>query len=175
VNKSEAASFKDKKDYILLQRVERGWSNSSNTNNIPSAANETSAFASIMKSLKSGGRNAIGGNNNNNQRANVYHHQRTNSLCVFYNAGILSTGRNGPGNENKRLGPNENGYMPPRDVKILQYHEKIMEAQNKWTGNGQFFIRKKASFVVSSLFFNLFKTTKINRSIYTNFDFDFEL
>jgi hypothetical protein len=152
VNKNEAVCFKEKKDYILIQQVERGWSNSSYSNNLKSAANETSAFASIMKSLKSGGRAAIGaGASANNQRANAYHHQRTNSLCVFYNTSIMGYAPNAAGNETKRLGANENGSMQPKDVKILQYHEKVMEAQNKWTGNGQFIVRKKTLFAVSSL------------------------
>lgn len=36
-----------------------------------------------------------------------------------------------------------------KDIRILQNHEKIMEAQNKWTGNGKFIIKNKSTFIVS--------------------------
>ena len=39
-----------------------------------------------------------------------------------------------------------------KDIRILQNQEKIMEAQNKWTGNGKFIIKNKSTFLVSLIF-----------------------
>jgi hypothetical protein len=40
----------------------------------------------------------------------------------------------------------------PKDIKILQNHEKIMEVQNRWTGNGKFIIKERENFTVSAFF-----------------------
>jgi phosphatidylinositol phospholipase C epsilon len=42
------------------------------------------------------------------------------------------------------------GAKTHRDVRLLQNHEKIMEAQNKWTGNGRFIIKNKARHMVNN-------------------------
>ncbi len=39
-----------------------------------------------------------------------------------------------------------------KDLKILQNHEKILEIQNKWTGNGKFIIKAKSTFLVNMQF-----------------------
>lgn len=135
VDKSVASLFKEKKNYILVQQVDRHWSNSNNSSQLN---NIDGTYKSIPKR---NGRNS-------------YQHLRTKSLCVFYNTNILSHARS---NESKKTVTNVpssscNSKLlinQPKDMKILQYHEKIMEAQNKWTGNGKFIIREKSTFLVS--------------------------
>ncbi len=43
-----------------------------------------------------------------------------------------------------------------RDIRLLQNHEKIMEAQDKWTGNGRFIIKNKRKFTVINQTFLIF-------------------
>lgn len=46
------------------------------------------------------------------------------------------------------LGNNKSGHNN-KEIRTLQNHEKIMDAQNKWTGNGKFIIKNKSTFLVS--------------------------
>ena len=66
---------------------------------------------------------------------------------LIHNGNTTTIGGN---NNNKIL--MMNSKEPVRDVKYLQNHEKILEAQNKWTGNGRFIVREKSSFLVSYIF-----------------------
>ena len=62
-----------------------------------------------------------------------------------------------------------NNKSTNKDIRILQNHEKIMEAQNKWTGNGKFIIKNKSTFLVSlislSLYFLQFISTKAHKNL----------
>ena len=118
---------KDKKDFVLIQQVERRWSNSHN--------NQTSYKI-----------------DDPDARRASYQHNRANSLCVFYNSNILNYTKSIVGNENKKLfnANNKNTQqITPKDIKVLQNHEKVMEIQNKWTGNGKLIIRDKTNIFVS--------------------------
>jgi 16S rRNA U1498 N3-methylase RsmE len=42
-----------------------------------------------------------------------------------------------------------------KTVKICQNNDKIMQLQNKWTGNGRFILRERSSMGVSVLIFIL--------------------
>ena len=89
---------KDKKDFVLIQQVERRWSNSHN--------NQTSYKIDDPDA----------------QRA-LYQHNRANSLCVFYNSNILNYTKSIVGNENKKLfnANNKNTQqITPKDIKVLQ-------------------------------------------------------
>ena len=132
MNKNAALNFKEKKDFVLVQEVERRWSNSHATNN--------QIIDEVAGQLRE---------NSSNNNKSSFQHQRTKSLCVFYNTSILNYAR--AANENKKNGSSSgkvSGAIKPRDVKILQNHEKIMEIQNKWTGNGRFIVREKNTFLV---------------------------
>ena len=144
MDKSVISNFKEKKDYILIQLVERRWSNN-NSNNNDTVSNACSyAAASVSKLTKYTNRMGRG------KRSALYRHQRTNSLSAFYNTGLLSYARKTANNETKRSGAAcGSSESSGKDVRVLLYDEKIMEAQNKWTGNGQFIIRKKSNFAVS--------------------------
>lgn len=100
--------------------------------------------------------NASAAKDNLSKRA-TYHNQRTKSLCVFYNTNILNYARsmaaaNNEMKHNKRAsgsGISGGQKMGQKEMRILQFNEKIMEAMNKWTGNGKFFLREKSTFLVS--------------------------
>ena len=125
MNKNAALNFRERRDYVLVQELERRWSNCHETNN---QINEHNCPTSDLKS--------------------AYKHQRTKSLCVFYNSSILNYARTVAANEAKKASKKNQVAVKPKDVKILQNHEKIMELQNKWTGNGRFLVRDKATFQV---------------------------
>lgn len=138
VDKAVAASFREKKDYILVQQVERRWSNT-NANNIE-----------IME--PPAGINPKPSKRNQSQTSRFsYQHQRTKSLCVFYNTSILNYARAMAENNKKNSTSGSSNKVTngsSKDMRILQMHEKIMEVQNKWTGNGRFILREKNTFLV---------------------------
>lgn len=109
-----------------------------------------------------------GGSSSKSRRSTArsfFQQERTKSLCVFYNSSILNYARRlqREGKNSSRETAISNAAAAtanavvaaassttniPKDVKILQYHEKIMEIQNKWTGNGKFIVRAKTNFLV---------------------------
>lgn len=141
MDKNAASVFRERKNYILVQQVERRWSNATTNNQL----NGDSVLNDNRKSSSSSRR----GTNRSS-----YQHQRTKSLCVFYNGtSILNYARAMGANDAKRASnanaTNSKEILTPKDMKILQYHEKIMEVQNRWTGNGKFIIREKSTFLVT--------------------------
>ena len=146
---------KERKNYILIQQVERRWSNSHS--NAPSykiddsepnlAGPTTSRRPSKVKSRLS------------------YQYNRTNSLSAFHNTSILNYAKamatSAAANENKAKSnassSDKKHNVSPKNIKILQNHEKIMEVQNKWTGNGKFILMEKSNFLVNM---SCFKTDK---------------
>jgi hypothetical protein len=145
VDKNAANLFREKKNFVLMQQMERRWSNTT-TNNLINGGELSNA----------GGGGGGGGSRKSSRRSTTrssYQHQRTKSLCVFYNTSILNYARTmAAANENKRASnvnsSKETIIATPNDMKILQNHEKIMEIQNKWTGNGKFIIREQSTFLV---------------------------
>ncbi|CAF0890793.1 unnamed protein product [Brachionus calyciflorus] len=141
VDKYASNQFKEKKSYILIQQCDRHWSNQ--MNNLDGTTN-------IVKQIGTSKRNPLS-----------YRHLRTKSLCVFYNTASLLTPTNKLNDKKQANSANisasnsktQLNQVQPKDIQILQYHEKIMEAQNKWTGNGKFIIREKSTFL------NYFATT----------------
>ncbi len=127
-----------------MQEVERTWTPSTvNTKNSDNslAIKRKDSFNSIMRSNKS-----------NYSLASMasYKQQRTKSLCVFYQTNIVNTVKatiNSP--RNLASTADRAKHPPVRDTRYLQNHEKILEAQNKWTGNGKFIVKEKTSFMVS--------------------------
>ncbi len=144
IDKNSLSSFREKKNFYLVQQVERRWSNSNN-----SGGGGAAAAGLNDKSEKSG-------DSQQPQRNSWFRHQRTKSFSVFYNASILNYARQMASDNAKRVDKNGSNQYSPKDVKCLQYHEKIMEVQNKWTGNGRFIIKKKIIFSVSKRIFSLF-------------------
>lgn len=133
----------DKKDFILVQEVEQSWSNTNINNQI-----ETNTA-----SKKNSGAGLILGRKSKNSVASVgYNKQRTKSLCVGYNTNIFSYAKAIAAKETKKIsmsGSNQK-FHSNKDLKILQNHEKILEIQNKWTGNGKFIIKAKSTFLVNN-------------------------
>jgi hypothetical protein len=155
--------FREKKNYILIQQVERRWSNAAPHHHQVNNANNNGG-GDRKTSSRSGARS-------------FFQQERTKSLCAFQNSSILNYARAMA--ENKRFnrektssrevailnaaaatanatgggGGGGGGTTIPKDLKILQYHEKIMEIQNKWTGNGKFIIREKSTFLVLLVYF----------------------
>jgi len=134
----------DKKDYIVMQEVERTW-----TPNIVNTKNSDNSLAIERKdSLNS----IVRSNKSNYSLASMasYKQQRTKSLCVFYQTNIVNTVKatiNSP--RNLASTADRAKHPPVRDTRYLQNHEKILEAQNKWTGNGKFIVKEKTLFMVS--------------------------
>ena len=60
---------------------------------------------------------------------------------------------------NKPTGP----QPTTKEINILKNSEKIMEAQNKWKGNGKFIIKNKATFFVSLAVIKLIKCANTRR------------
>jgi hypothetical protein len=117
---------KEKKEYVLVQQVERRWSNTTNLNQ------------NVLTSK-------------HGKEKGEY--QRTKSLCIFYNTNVLSYPKQ---SIKQNISPIKDGphQKIEKDLKILQNHEKIMEIQNKWTGNGRFIIKEKPnSFVAVNIKF----------------------
>ena len=95
-----------------------------------------------------------------------YQYNRTNSLSTFHNSSILNyakaitTSTQNESHTSKKnsidasSSSNKKTHVSPKNIKVLQNHEKIMEVQNKWTGNGKFIIMEKSQFLVH---FYLFK------------------
>jgi hypothetical protein len=79
---------------------------------------------------------------NRNSSAQAMHTGRSKAFKM------LSTLINNP--NSKGSGSQRSGSAKRRDMRVLQNHEKIMEAQDKWTGNGRFIIKNKSKFIVSS-------------------------
>ena len=83
-----------------------------------------------------------------------YQYNRTSSLSAFHNSTILNYAKNvmtsSSANESKKnsIENNKKQSASPKNIKILQNHEKIMEVQNKWTGNGKFILMEKSNFLV---------------------------
>ena len=133
--------MKDKKNYILIQQVERRWSNSKIDDSEP---NLSSRRPSANKARLS------------------YQYNRTNSLSAFHNSSILNYAKtvmtSSSANESKKNSAeiNKKQNASPKNIKILQNHEKIMEVQNKWTGNGKFILMEKSNFLVSLKLNNIF-------------------
>jgi hypothetical protein len=121
------------KDLILVQQVDRRWSNVNHISYKQSAFYAPS-FRNIYQRISN-------------------RHQRAKSLC-----GSLQYSRNSIINYAIAMASDKSNLttqMRPKDTKILQNHEKIMEIQNKWTGNGKFIIKEKDStfVMVKSIFF----------------------
>lgn len=134
----------DKKDFILVQEVEQSWSNTNIDNqtelNTINNANKKNSAAGLIIHRKS--KNSVG--------SMAYNKQRTKSLCVGYNTNIFSYAKSMAAKETKKIsmsGSNQK-FHSTKDLKILQNHEKILEIQNKWTGNGKFIIKSKSAFLV---------------------------
>lgn len=132
---------------MIVQEVERTWNNNQLKSSKPESIILKDSLSSIPHSNKS---------NYSITSAASFKQQRTKSLCVFYNSSIVNYANNlkssTRNNKECRKLSNSNQRMqkdPIRDMKILQNHEKILEAQNKWTGNGKFLIKEKSSFLVS--------------------------
>lgn len=128
-----------------MQEVERSWSNNNVSPKILSVMRKDS-LTSIPRSNKS---------NYSIASMASYKTQRTKSLCVFYNSSIMNYAKStmAQPKDRKTSTSSSNHKMQNnsiRDMKILQNHEKILEVQNKWTGNGKFIIKEKCSFLVST-------------------------
>ena len=141
---SASRDYKDRKNYILIQQVERRWSNS----NANPSNYKTDDSESNLSSRRPG----------SNKARLSYQYNRTNSLSTFHNSSILNYAKGtttttcSSANESKKNSVENNNKKPnssPKNIKILQNHEKIMEVQNKWTGNGKFILMEKSSFLVS--------------------------
>ncbi|RNA40636.1 1-phosphatidylinositol 4-5-bisphosphate phosphodiesterase epsilon-1-like isoform X1 [Brachionus plicatilis] len=137
VDKNAAAIFKERKNYILVQQSDRKWSNILNQ-----AANLDGAVSKSIIPFKQ-------------KHLNSYRHLRTKSLCVFYNTtGLLNSNKTIEKKvESKKLSVFDyknslNQTKSNKDINILQFDEKIMEAQNKLSGTQRFIIREKSTFVV---------------------------
>ncbi len=121
--------------------MERRWSNS----NANSSNYKTDDSESNLSSRRPG----------SNKARLSYQYNRTNSLSTFHNSSILNYAKGtnttcSSANESKKNSV-ENNKKPnssPKNIKILQNHEKIMEVQNKWTGNGKFILMEKSCFLV---------------------------
>ena len=132
-----------------MQEVEQSWSNTNINNNV-----ETNVASNTNK--KNSGAGLILNRKSKNSVASVgYNKQRTKSLCVSYNTNIFSYAKAIAAKETKKIsmsGSNQK-FHSNKDLKILQNHEKILEIQNKWTGNGKFIIKAKSTFLVIKLFY----------------------
>lgn len=119
----------------MVQQVDRRWSN---VNNI--SYKQSAFYASSLRNLC--------------QRIS-HRHQRAKSIC-----GSLQNSRNSIINYAIAIASDKSNFnttqLRPKDTKILQNHEKIMEIQNKWTGNGKFIIKEKDStFVMVRFYINI--------------------
>lgn len=148
MDKAAANSFKKNKDYILVQEVCNAWSNA---NDEPDAdGDDPSTDLGCISASRSRISSSVSGNSK-------YRYQRTKSLCVFYNTNIINYAKsmasnNDPKSKKRASGSGISGgqnKVTHKEMKILQYTERIMEAQNKWTGNGKFILREKHTFLVS--------------------------
>jgi hypothetical protein len=141
---SSAKDFKDKKNYILIQQVERRWSN---CNPNPTNYKNDDSEASIL-SRRPG----------SNKARLSYQYNRASSLSTFHNSSILNytkAAASSSANESKKNSielSSKKQSTSPKNIKILQNHEKIMEVQNKWTGNGKFILMEKSNFLVNIYF-----------------------
>ncbi len=135
-----------------MQEVERTWT--------PSTDNNKTSNNSLGIVRKDSLNSIVRSNKSNYSLASIasYKQQRTKSLCVFYQNNIVNTVKatiTSPRNSSSTSGV-QGKKTPARDTRYLQNHEKILEAQNKWTGNGKFIIKEKTSFMVISVLNNNF-------------------
>ena len=128
---------------MLVQEVDSSWSKS-NKDNINGEDLSLNSMCAADKS------------NFSIASKTSYQQQRTKSLCVFYNTSIINYARAmATAKESRKISSSGSAYkLHANSVKILQGHEKIMEAQNKWTGNGKFIVKEKSSFLVSKTILN---------------------
>ena len=137
------------KDYVLVQEVESSWRHNHHQKSMASkspAGHEGFARPSIPK--KKLLKKSFSANSDNS-----YKQQRSMSLCIFYNANnIVNIARNTMAHTKDNLNSSTRiKDSSQRNRKILQNHEKILEVQNRWTGNGRLIVmdRTSASSVVS--------------------------
>jgi hypothetical protein len=129
----------------LVQELEQSWSNT-NINN------QTELDKPVNDSKKNSATGLILNRKSKSSVSSVYNKQRTKSLCVGYNTNIFSYARAIAAKETKKISMSGSNQNANKSMKILQNHEKILEIQNKWTGNGKFIIKAKSSFLVSFYF-----------------------
>jgi hypothetical protein len=143
--------LKEPGQFLLVQEVERRWSNSHS-----SAIN-----ASLLLDVLSRSRRDASA-----ASSSSHHHQRTKSLCVNNNNNnginyILSKKEKGAAKKQQhydRSGSSSKaiGKEKALDTRVLLNQERILEAQNKWTGNGRFIIKDKAAYGVICIIYYIF-------------------
>jgi hypothetical protein len=113
----------ESKDYLLIEEMDHGWISVESQTTTVNTIQSTQKFSQLT---------------------------RNKTLCALLN----STHNPSKFDENskiQRLASVNNSNMN-KDIRILQNHEKLMEVQNKWTGNGKFIIKNKSTFLVSLFF-----------------------
>ncbi len=109
------------KNLVLVQQVDRRWSNINHISYKQSA----SSLRNLCQRIS-----------NRHQRAKSIsgNLEKSRNSIIGYAIAMVSDKSN-----------EITTQLRPKDTKILQNHEKIMEIQNKWTGNGKFIIKEKDS------------------------------
>jgi len=148
----------EKKDFILVQELEQSWSNTNINNQI-----ETQTGSQTGKDKKNSGSGLILHRKSKSSITSMFFNsrQRTKSLCVSHNTTLFSYAASkaiAAAKEKKKISMSSSTnqkFNSNKELKILQNHEKILEIQNKWTGNGKFIIKAKSTFLVNIFVFFL--------------------
>jgi hypothetical protein len=143
-------SLKEPEQCVLVQEVEKRWTNNNNNNN----SNNTSSILDVLVRSRRDASAVI-----RRASSSSYQHQRTKSLCVNESGANSNSVNNLIGGKKaakKQQLNNRNGIVvaaaaakenaPPLDTRVIHSQERILEAQNKWTGNGKFIIKDKSAY-----------------------------